>query len=50
MNPDVAIPFNLIETWDNNYFSVPAHIKSEYSNLAGERVGKALSKIITEKN
>jgi hypothetical protein len=45
-NLDVAIPFPLIETWPSELFSVPAHIKAEYTDLVGDRLGKALSEII----
>lgn len=48
-NPDVAIPFPLIETWPSEFFSVPAHIKSEYTNLIGDRLGKALASILAPK-
>lgn len=45
-NPDVEIPFKLIETWPSHYFSVPAHIKNEYIHLIGERLGKAMAEIL----
>lgn len=45
-NPDVAIPFPLIETWPSEMFSVPAHIKAEHTDLIGNRLGEALSKIV----
>jgi len=45
-NPDVAIPFPLIETWPSELFSVPAHIKSEHTDLIGNRLGKALANVL----
>lgn len=45
-NPDVAIPFPLIETWPSEMFSVPAHVKAEYTDLIGNRLGEALSRVI----
>jgi hypothetical protein len=45
-NPDVEIPFPLIETWPSEMFSVPAHIRWEYTDRIGDRLGKAMADIV----
>jgi hypothetical protein len=45
-HPDVDIPFPLIETWPANMFSVPAHVRHEYTDRLGDRLGQALAKIL----
>ena len=45
-HPDVEIPFPLIETWPSDMFSVPAHVRHEYTDLIGDRLGKAMADII----
>ena len=45
-NPDVEIPFPLIESWPSEMFSVPAHVADEHIDLTGNRLGKALKEII----
>jgi len=45
-NPDVSIPFPLIDTWPADMFSVPAHIRHEYTDLIGDRLGKAMAAIM----
>jgi hypothetical protein len=39
-HPEVEIPFPLIETWPSDMFSLPAHVKSEHTNLIIERRGR----------
>jgi hypothetical protein len=46
-NPDVEIPFPLIESWPTDMFSVPAHIKKQYTDKIGKRLGQALADIMT---
>ncbi len=45
-HPDVEIPFPLIETWPADMFSVPAHVRHEYVDRVGDRLGKALAGIV----
>jgi hypothetical protein len=45
-NPDVEIPFPLIETWPSEMFSVPAHVRKEYTDKVGVRLGQALADIM----
>jgi len=45
-NPDVEIPFPLIETWPSERFSVPAHVKHEHTSLLGDRLGTSMAEII----
>jgi hypothetical protein len=45
-NPDVEIPFPLIETWAPELFSVPAHVVREKTDLIGNRLGEALAEIM----
>jgi hypothetical protein len=45
-NPDVEIPFPLIETWPADLFSVPAHIKGEHTDLLASRLGPAMAEIV----
>jgi hypothetical protein len=45
-NPDVEIPFPLIETWPSEMFSVPAHVRKQYTNKTGDRLGQALAEIM----
>jgi hypothetical protein len=48
-HPDVEIPFPLIETWPTELFSVPAHIRHEHTNKIGNRLGVAMSEIISRR-
>ncbi len=45
-NPDVAVPFPLIETWDPARFSVPAHVHTEWVPETSRRLGEALRDIM----
>jgi hypothetical protein len=45
-NPDVEIPFPLIETWPADMFSVPAHVRWEYTDKLGDRLGTAMKEIM----
>ena len=45
-HPEVEIPFPLIETWPAEMFSVPAHVRHEYTDLIGDRLGKAMAEIM----
>jgi hypothetical protein len=45
-NPDVEIPFPLIETWPADLFSVPAHITAEHTDLLASRLGPAMAEIV----
>lgn len=45
-NPDVEMPFPLIETWPTEMFSVPAHVRKQYADKAGNRLGQALAEIM----
>lgn len=47
-HPEVAIPFPLIETWPADMFSVPAHIRHEYTDRIGNRLGEAMARIVSE--
>lgn len=47
-NPDVEIPFPLIETWPADMFSVPAHVRHEYTDRIGDRLGEAMAKIVAQ--
>ena len=46
-HPEVEIPFPLIETWPIEIFSVPAHVRPEYSGIIGNRLGKAMAEIMS---
>jgi hypothetical protein len=48
-NPDVAIPFPLIETWPQDRFLVPAHVTNEAVPLTSSRLGNALAEIIRQR-
>ncbi|MGM4885321.1 hypothetical protein AB8A20_08085 [Tardiphaga sp. 604_B6_N1_1] len=48
-HPEVVIPFPFIETWPDNLFSVPAHIRREHTDLVGERLGVAMGNIMRER-
>ena len=45
-NPDVEMPFPLIETWPAEMFSVPAHVRRQYTEKIGTRLGQALADIV----
>jgi hypothetical protein len=45
-NPEVKIPFPLIETWPAEMFSVPAHVKKQYTDRTSDRLGRALAEIM----
>ena len=45
-HPDVEVPFPLIETWPSDMFSVPAHVRHEYTDRIGDRLGKAIAEIM----
>jgi hypothetical protein len=45
-HPEVEIPFPLIETWPADIFSVPAHVRHEYTDRIGNRLGVAMAEII----
>jgi hypothetical protein len=45
-NPDVDIPFPLVTTWPGDMFSVPAHVRHEYTDRVGDRLGKAMAAIL----
>jgi hypothetical protein len=45
-NPDVEIPFQLIETWPADMFSVAAHVRWEYTDKLGDRLGAAMAEIM----
>jgi hypothetical protein len=47
-NPDVAIPFPLIVTWPSDMFSAPAHVRHEYTDQIGDRLGKAMAAIMAQ--
>lgn len=47
-NPDVAIPFPLIETWDAARFLVPAHVDNIWVPVTSERLAGALSTIMAQ--
>ena len=46
---DVEIPFPLIETWPVDMFSVPAHVRHEYTDRIGDRLGNAMAEIIARR-
>ena len=48
-HPDVEIPFPLIETWPADMFSVPAHVRHEYADRVGDRLGKAMAAIVARR-
>lgn len=48
-HPEVEIPFPFIETWPSEKFSVEAHVKREYSNELGNRLGKAMAEIVARR-
>jgi hypothetical protein len=48
-HPDVEIPFPLIETWPSDKFSVPAHVKAEYTDEIGNRLGEAMAEIMARR-
>jgi hypothetical protein len=45
-NSDVDIPFPLVSTWPADVFSVPAHIRHEYIDRIGDRLGNAMAAIM----
>ncbi|WP_253706497.1 hypothetical protein [Bradyrhizobium sp. WD16] len=45
-HPDVEVPFPLIETWPADMFSVPAHVRHEYTDRLGNRLGEAMAEIV----
>ncbi|MBR0855682.1 hypothetical protein [Bradyrhizobium liaoningense] len=46
-NPDVEIPFPLIETWPADIFtSEPAHVRREHTDQLADRLGPAMAEII----
>jgi hypothetical protein len=45
-HPEVEIPFPLIETWPSDMFSVPAHVRWEYTDRIGDRLGEAMKQIM----
>jgi hypothetical protein len=49
-NPDVLVPFPLIETWDSEKFLVPAHIGNEWVPDASMRLGVALRDVYSNGN
>jgi hypothetical protein len=49
-NPDVEIPFEVAETWPADRFSVPAHVKNEFSGAVSDRLGNALAEIIRRRS
>jgi hypothetical protein len=40
--PSLRIPYDPIETWPANFFSVPAHVQRTFAIEASRRVGRAL--------
>jgi hypothetical protein len=46
LNPDVEITFPLIETWPADMFSVPVHVRHDYADRVGDRLGKAMADIV----
>jgi hypothetical protein len=48
-HPDVEIPFPLIETWPADMFSVPAHVRREYTDRIGDRLGNAMAEIVARR-
>jgi len=40
--PSLKIPYDPLETWPNNFFSVPAHVQRSLAVEASRRVGRAL--------
>jgi len=48
-HPDVEIPFDIIESWPPDHFSVPAHVTDQFSPVVSDRLGSALAKIITRR-
>jgi hypothetical protein len=49
-HPEVEFPFPLIETWPVDVFSVPAHVRREYTDRIGDRLGEAMAEIIKKHN
>ena len=49
-HPDVEVPFPLIETWPSEVFSVPAHVKHEFTDLINDRLGKAMAEIVARRH
>jgi hypothetical protein len=45
-NPDVDIPFPLVSTWPADMFSVPAHVRHEYTDRISDRLGEAMAAIL----
>jgi hypothetical protein len=41
-HPTLKIPYDPIETWPPNFFSVPAHVQRTFAIEASRRVGRAL--------
>src|SRR5579863_4208772 len=49
--PALKIPFaSPVETWPNNFFSVPAHVQHTFAIEASRRVGRALRALENEKD
>jgi hypothetical protein len=48
-HPEVEIPFPLIETWPADMFSVPAHVRHEYTDQIGNRLGAAMAEIMSRR-
>lgn len=48
-HPEVEIPFPLIETWSNEKFSTPPHVKREYTNELSDRLGRTMAEIIARR-
>ena len=44
--PEVSSPFPLIETWEKELFTVPAHIEHENTDRLSQRLGLALQKLL----
>ena len=40
--PSLKIPYDPLETWPSNFFSVPAHVQRTFAIEASRRVGRAL--------
>ena len=48
--PTLKIPFDLIETWPANFFSVPAHVQRTIAIETSRRLGRALRDLISGKD
>jgi len=42
----VYIPFDLITTWDSDYFADPWHLLPEGAEIHSNNIGKAIQEII----